>query len=168
MEEIWKDIKGYEGLYQVSNLGRVRSFPRQGTRKEETILRLTKTKKGYLSLHLCKNKEGRSFRVHRLVAEAFIPNPTNLPQINHKDENKLNNCVDNLEWCDSRYNNIYNGRMKKIARKIGRKVKCLETDVIYDSISEAARATGITYSNIAAVCQGKYKQAKGYHFRYED
>lgn len=115
-----------------------------------------------------KNGNGKNLKIHRLVAEAFIPNPLNFLQVNHKDENKQNNCVDNLEWCDCTYNNCYNDRMKKIAYKNGKKVRCIETNKVYYSISEASRATGITYSNIVYVCQGKYNQAKGYHFKYED
>ena len=169
MAEVWKDIEGYEGLYQVSNLGRVKSLPRHGTRSDQpTVLSQSKSDKGYLRVCLTKNCKQRTIQVHRLVAEAFIPNEANLPQVNHKDENKQNNRADNLEWCDCRYNNCYNDRMHTIAHKNGRKVRCLETNTVYYSISEAARATGITYSNVWNVCQGKYKQAKGYHFNYED
>ena len=109
MKEIWKDIKGYEGLYQVSNLGRVKSFNYMNTGKEK-IKTLTLQKKhpmkqgGYLQTTLYKNKQTKTVVVHRLVAEAFIPNPDNLPQVNHKDHDKTNNCVDNLEWCTAKYN----------------------------------------------------------------
>lgn len=169
MNEIWKDIKGYEGLYQVSNLGRIKSFPRNGTRsKEAAILRGHDTPKGYMQICLTKDRVRKTIKIHRLVAEAFLPNPTNLPQINHKDENKQNNRVDNLEWCDCRYNNCYNGRMEKIAKKNGRRVRCLETDTVYDSVAKAAEATGISHSNIVYVCQGEFKQIKGFHFKYED
>lgn len=168
MKEIWKDIDGYEGLYQVSNLGRVKSLPRNGTVKTEKIMRLTRTPKGYLNVCLTKSKHQNPQRVHRLVAKAFIPNPYALPQVNHKDEDKTNNKVSNLEWCDNRYNCTYNGREKKVATKLCRKVRCIETGIVYDSILQASADTGIVKSNIIHVCQGKYKQIKGFHFKYED
>ena len=167
--EVWKDVVGYEGLYQVSNLGRVKSLPRNGTHtNKEKEMTVRADPKGYMRLCLCKDGKGKNVKVHRLVAEAFIPNPANLPQVNHKDEDKRNNCVWNLEWCDNRYNCVYNNRMKKIAQKVSRRVRCLETDIVYESVADAARKTGLTYSNIVYVCQGKFKQIKGYHFKYED
>ena len=97
MEEIWKDISGYEGLYQISNLGRVKSFPRNGTIKSERILNLFHTKDGYL--FVCLRNKGRSYpKIHRLVAEAFLDNPYNKETVNHIDGNKENNNVNNLEW----------------------------------------------------------------------
>jgi len=97
MIEEWKDIPGYEGLYEVSNLGRVR--------RNGKILKPSKNRYGYFQLVLSKDGTKRTFTIHRLVAYAFINNPDNLPCINHKDEDKTNNAVNNLEWCDSRYNN---------------------------------------------------------------
>ena len=120
MEEIWKDIKGYEGLYQVSNLGRVKSLGRwvykeyRGKRWQgEKILKQIKNKFGYLRVYLYKNRKAKCYAIHRLVAQVFIPNPYNLPQVNHKDEDKSNNRVDNLEWCTSFYNNEYGTRKKR-------------------------------------------------------
>ena len=110
MKEIWKDIKGYEKLYQVSNLGNVRriKFINNRTQKDKIkMLKLIKDKKGYLKINLWKNNKSKMFLVHRIVAETFILNPNNLPQVNHKDENKSNNCVENLEWCSQKYNNNY-------------------------------------------------------------
>ena len=108
MQEIWKDIPGYEGLYQVSNLGRVKSFPRIGTKSnKEYILKIQKYKTGYLYVNLCKNNKRRKWKIHILVALTFIPNNENKKYINHKDENKQNNCVENLEWCTQDYNNKY-------------------------------------------------------------
>lgn len=119
MEE-WRDIKGYEGKYQVSNEGRVKSlnYHRQNL---EQILRSTISSSGYCRVWLFDGKGiGKIEFVHRLVAKAFIPNPNNLPQINHKDENKLNNNVENLEWCTPFYNNTYNDRHLKAAPKIAK------------------------------------------------
>ena len=96
MKEIYRDIKGYEGLYQVSNLGNVKSLNYNNTNKEK-VLQLCAHEKGYLYVGLYKNGKRKSYIVHRLVAETFLNNPDNLPEINHKDENKTNNCVDNLE-----------------------------------------------------------------------
>lgn len=112
--EIWKDINGYIGIYQVSNMGNVRSLQReeykcrQGYRvRKGRQLKPGRDKKGYLLVGLRKDGKCKTRRIHRLVAEAFIPNPNNLPQINHKDENKCNNTVDNLEWCTPSYNINY-------------------------------------------------------------
>jgi hypothetical protein len=103
MEEKWKDIKGYEGLYQVSNLGNVKSLNYRSAGKEHLISPGT-DRGGYNILVLCKGKKAKSFKVHRLVANAFIPNPKNKEQVNHKDGNKQNNKVDNLEWCTCKEN----------------------------------------------------------------
>lgn len=117
MEEIWKDIKGYEGLYQISNLGRVKSLNYKRTGIEE-ILKSKKMRNGYLRITLNKNGKYKTFAVHRLVAEAFINNPNNLPEVNHKDEDKQNNCVWNLEYCDRRYNVNYGTRNKRVSETV--------------------------------------------------
>ena len=104
--EVWKDIEGYDGAYQVSDLGRVRSLKYGKVR----VLRPVNNGKGYLVVHLKRDGSQKNFLVHRIVAQAFIPNnDESKNQVNHKDENKENNRVDNLEWCDNRYNNTYNG-----------------------------------------------------------
>ena len=115
MKEIWKDIKGYEGLYQISNYGEVKSLEKKAgfsTRKEK-ILKQHLDKDGYVKVYLCKNNKVKFLSVHRLIAEAFIPNPNNFPQINHKDENKQNNKIENLEWCTCKYNINYGTRTKR-------------------------------------------------------
>lgn len=117
MEE-WRDIIGYDGLYQVSNLGRIKRLSRtivSNNRSQfsvkEKILKLGTHKRGYKTIMLHKNKKHKLWLVHRLVALNFIPNPNNLPQINHKDEDKTNNCVENLEWCTNEYNAHYGTRI---------------------------------------------------------
>ena len=110
--EVWKDIKEYEGLYQVSNLGRVKCLGNNRNKKEK-ILSQAKNSKGYLYVHLSKNNKKRTVAVHILVAQAFIPNILNLPEVNHKDEDKINNYSSNLEWCTRRYNNTYGSRIEK-------------------------------------------------------
>ena len=112
MEEIWKDKKDYEGLYQVSNLGRAKSLINNKGQYREKILKHN-IRNGYPSVTLCKNKKLKSFTIHRLVAEAFIPNPNNLPCVNHKDENRLNNFFNNLEWCTYSYNINYGTGLKR-------------------------------------------------------
>lgn len=172
--EIWKDIKGYEGLYQVSNLGRVKSLENRSNHKKEKIL-ASHIRNQYYSVTLYKDSHYKNYTIHRLVAGAFIPNPDNLPEVNHKDENKLNNYVDNLEWCDKKYNINYghsavNRQIQNRERglSMSKKVLCVETGVIYSSIIEAYRQTGIGQKEIINVCKGKphYKTAGGYHWKY--
>ena len=125
MQEVWIDIDSYEGLYQISNLGRVRRLPKiitdvsqGGVRKrlfDGRILSQSFAGCGYKSVMLSKDGCVKRHNVHRLVAQAFIPNPNNLPEINHLDEDKTNNCVDNLEWCTPKYNSNYGNRNKKIS-----------------------------------------------------
>lgn len=103
LNEIWKDIPYYDGLYQISNYGRIKSF----CKGDEQYKVQHDNGRGYLSVKLYKNGKMKNEYVHRLVALTFIPNPNGLPQVNHKDEDKQNNHVDNLEWCDARYNNTY-------------------------------------------------------------
>ena len=116
MMEEWRAVPGYEGLYEVSNKGNVRNVRRN------TLLRLSKDCYGYIQVSLYKNGRRTGLRVHRLVTEAFLPNPDNLPEVNHKDEDKTNNRVENLEWCDHKYNMNYgtrNIRAKETAIKNG-------------------------------------------------
>ena len=112
-KEIWKDIQGYEGMYQVSSHGRVRSFKWNRCK----ILKTRKDKKGYIVVTLTKHSKNYVPKVHRLVAIAFIPNPNNLPQVNHKDEDKSNNNIDNLEWCTNEYNRNYGTRNERAIKK---------------------------------------------------
>lgn len=107
MKEIWKDIEGYEGKYQVSNMGNVRSFVANNQCEAPHVIYQATINTGYKCVHLLDNCARKVFLVHRLVAIAFIPNPDNLPLINHKDEDYFNNCVDNLEWCTHKYNYWY-------------------------------------------------------------
>ena len=178
MEEIWKDVVGYEGYYQVSNLGRVRSLARTYTTNRCTchikgkFLKLSLRKEGYYKVNLNKNNKYETMLVHRMVANAFLPNPRNLPQINHKDEDKKNNHVSNLEWCDAKYNTNYgtciermrNSKMKKVAQydKNGNLIK------IWESPTTAYRQANLSYASISSVCLGKRKTYKGYVWKYID
>lgn len=114
INEIWKDIEGYEGIYMISSKGRVKSL-KFG---KEKILKNLKNTCGYLFVSLCKNGKFKNYLIHRLVASAFIDNPNNLSQINHKDEDKTNNRIDNLEWCDSSYNINFGTRTEKIQKPV--------------------------------------------------
>ena len=169
MSEIWKDIQGYEGLYQVSNLGRVKSLNYNKTSKSK-ILSPGKNKTRYLSVCLFKNKKGKVFYVHRLVAQAFIDNPNNYPEVNHKDENPSNNHVNNLEWCTHKYNSNYGTSIESATEKrkgmtVGsksasaRKVICITTGEIFDCITEASEKTKTSRCNISECCKGKRKSA---------
>lgn len=124
MEE-WKSIPGYEGLYEVSSYGRVKSLNRYVKVKSKSyrlqkgkMLSPIKNKYGYLQVFLCCNGKYKIISVHRLVAQAFIPNPDNLPIINHKDEDKTNNRVENLEWCNAKYNSNYKGVLKRRSQRM--------------------------------------------------
>ena len=120
MEEIWKDIEGYEGIYQVSNNGRVRSL----LYNKIKMLKTQTYKRGYKYIALSKNGEKKKYKIHRLVAQAFIPNPNNYPQINHKDEDKSNNYINNLEWCTPKYNNNFGTRNERAGQSLkGRNIK---------------------------------------------
>ena len=161
MEE-WRDIKGFEGKYMVSNLGRVKSLNYRRTGKEK-IMEGVDNGKGYLQVKLWKDGKYKSCRINRLVAMAFLPNPDNLPEVNHKDEDKTNNKVENLEWCTSQYNVEYS----KAKAVIGiNKVSGLIVE--FSSAHEAERQTGISNGSISNCCNGKRKSAGGHIWFYAD
>lgn len=165
MEEIWKDIEGYEGLYQVSNIGNVRSFESDKFHKGR-LLKPYKMKNGYLQVCLYSRGTKKKYLVHRLVAKAFIANICLFEQVNHIDEDKENNCVSNLEWCDSKYNINYGSHNYKVSTSNSKKVLCIETGIVYNSTRHAERMLGIKHENISSCCNGKYKQTGGYHWIY--
>ena len=160
---VWKSIPGYEGLYEVNNHGQVKSLYYRGN-FESKILKPGKDRGGYLYVNLHKNGKAKNYRIHRLVAEAFLSNPENLPCINHKDENKENNCLSNLEWCSYEYNINYGTRNERASKK----VMCIETNEVFKSICEAERVTGVSGGNISACCNGKRNTAGEYHWQYVD
>lgn len=167
MQEIWRDIEGYEGLYQVSNKRRIKNLNCRGTGKEK-ILKRQKNTKGYLEVCLSNDGEKKRYRIHRLVAQAFLENPERYSEVNHKDENKTNNCVENLEWCSSKYNSNYGTRNKRISKSHNKLVRCVETGEVFNSCIEAQEKTGIWASSIRACARHKkyYHTAGGFHWQY--
>ena len=192
MKEIWKDIRGYEGLYQVSNLGRVRSLDRYVNSaiknnnkviKKGKILRSNSNWNNYLQVHLSKYGKSKMITIHRLVAQTFIPNPKNLPQINHKDGNKLNNCIDNLEWCTAKENVNHSwklglskpyqrskGKLTNYSKSLCKKVEQYDLQGnllnVYNSLSEASRKTNCFASDICSCCKGKQKTSHNFIWKY--
>ena len=183
---IWKSIPGYEGIYEASTLGEIRSIERniminrksrQYIRRQPSkMLKYYTDKDGYFGVGLYDlNHKGVTYRVSRLIALTFIPNPNGFPQVNHKDLNRKNNCVDNLEWCDNTYNVNYKDAPKrsgitrrnivraKGVRQIDKKGCLVAT---YPSMSEATRQTGINVSHICQCCIGNLKYAGGYKWSY--
>ena len=162
-EEIWKDIKGFEGLYQISSLGQVKSLRRN------KILKPKKHRCGYLIIDLCNIGEKTKY-IHRLVAEAFIPNPHNLTQVNHKNENKKDNNVENLEWCSPQYNSTYGTRLERFSNS--KKKVVLQFDLDNNFIKEWKSAvdiqkeTGFEKGSIGRCCRNQQYQAYGYIWRY--
>lgn len=167
MKEIWKDIVDYEGLYQVSNFGRVKSL----WFGQERIMKPYKNKKGYLQLILCKEGKQKHLYVHRLVAQAFIDNPDNLPEVNHRDENKENNRVENLEWCNRLYNCTYGTARERITKAKSKTVYqyTLDGEFVreWSSTAEVQRQTGWKQGNISTCCIGKrLKSIYGFRWSY--
>ena len=168
-KEYWKSVVGFEGLYEVSSLGRVKSLGNNKFKKEK-ILKNRQSYQGYLVVNLYKNKKTYCKTIHRLVAEAFLPHPDNLPQVNHKDENKMNNCVENLEWCNAKYNTNYGTRNKNISKKNMRPViQIFKGKIInvYNSMLDAEKI-GFKHSGISECCNNKIKLYKGYEWQYTD
>jgi hypothetical protein len=164
MDEVWIDIRGYEGIYQISSHGRVKSLI-----KGEKIrkIQINKNRNDYCEISLFNNGIEKRFKVHRLVAENFISNEDNKPEVNHKDGNKSNNCVDNLEWVTSKENkkhawdnSLYSSNHKK------RKIICLETGKIFDSVIECSKILNIDRRTIFRVLKGQRKSCNGYKFKY--
>ena len=174
MEELWKPVVGFEGLYEVSNLGNVKSIERNGTVKCGRHMSKILDNYGYYMCRLRNKNIVKLPKIHRLVAQAFIDNPENKPQVNHKDGNKLNNCVDNLEWVTSRENIIHaveNGLIDvvgDIKNFCGYKVEQIKDGKVvgtFDTISKASRETGVSRSGIEKVLKGKQKTSGGYYWK---
>ena len=174
--EIWKDIEGYPD-YQVSNMGRVKSLERFRKGKHnslvfvnEKILKNSKNKNGYLCVNLCKEGKPKKYYIHRLVASAFLPNPNNLPEVNHINENKTDNRVENLEYCDRKYNNNYGTRNERVIKSLSIPILQFTKDGEFirkwDSAIEVEKKIIFYSSSITACCKGKRKTCGGYRWRY--
>lgn len=166
MEEIWKDIKEYEGLYQVSNLGRVKRVT------TGIILKGSKDRGGYLVVNLSKNNIGSMKKIHRLVAQAFIPNPENKPEVNHIDEDKTNNMLSNLDWMTRKENNNHGTRTDRMAKTrsipiIAINIKTGESQE-FKSTKECVKQLGLHQPSITHVLKGRRKQTGGYTFKYKE
>lgn len=158
--EIWKDIPGYEGLYQASTSGRIKAL------SSETIMsNKRQDKNAYIVVNLCKGKRKKSFLAHRLIAITFIPNPDNLPIVNHKNENKQDNRACNLEWCGASYNSAYGSRKAAQAEKLGKRILCVETGEIYLSMGLAGKSVNRPYQNISRACKAESRTCGGYHWK---
>lgn len=180
MKEVWKDIEGYEGIYQISNLGAVKSLARvdaKGNNRVEKILKGIPTSDGYLRVHLCINTKRIKKPIHRLVAETFIPNPDNKPQVNHIDEDKTNNTLDNLEWVTAKENVNHGTAISRRAYKqrLSQKGKVVTAIDIatgehntYTSMKECARCLNINAAGIYQVLKGNYRHVKGYTFKHKE
>ena len=169
--EVWKDVVGYEGLYKVSNRGNVYSVERKDTIGRKCggiILKPKNHEEGYLRVTLHKNDTRKHKLIHRLALEAFVPNTNNYPEVNHRDEDKNNNCVENLEWCTGDYNLRYGTRSKRISatQRIAVKGVHKETgeEIYLKSMVEGA-LYGFDPTSISRVCSGKYQTHRGYSFQ---
>ena len=150
-----KEILGYEN-YTIDEDGNV------FTKKRGRYMRPFANHSGYLGIYLSKNGKRKYFFIHKLVAVAFVPNPNNYKEVNHIDEDKKNNKAENLEWCTREYNNNYGTKLSKVSKR----VKCIETGVVYPSFRAASRETGISAPAICWVCNGKRKTAGGYTWEH--
>lgn len=170
VEEVWKPVLGYENYYEVSNLGRIRRSAYNNPHHNSNGLLKPSIRRGYYHVVLCVNGVHKSFNIHRLVASSFIPNPSSLPYVNHKDENKLNNSIENLEWCSARYNTNYGSNLERRGKTRrenhcgGRAIVVTDThgNLIkrFETVTKCSKYLGTHRSNLAKIIRNNkvYKQ----------
>lgn len=185
MKEIWKDIKGYEGSYQVSNTGKIKSLRRaveiidkNGKSRisiyQEKVLKQGKDPNGYKRVGLALNGKDKTVKVHRIVAQTFIPNPENKPQVNHINGDKTDNNVNNLEWCTAKENieKAFETGLKKKGKEVYNSKPVYQFDLNmnflkrYETITEASKETKILHSGISNCCSGRINNAGGFIWKY--
>ena len=173
-KEVWRDISGYVGLYQVSNLGRVRSLDRidtLGRHRKGKVLTAKSDKDGYHRVDLFQGGKGKACKVHRLVAQAFLEYPDNLPQINHKDEIKTNNALSNLEWCSSAYNCCYGTRNERSAKAQRKPIYVVTSSghrYYFDGVKKTARLLGLEEWHMSNCLNGKEKTHRGFSYEWAE
>lgn len=168
MKEEWREVYGFDHLYEISNLGKLRTkfAGKRGYTKDYRYIEPRDNGNGYLRFNLKCNGKQRTTYAHRLVAEYFVDNPCGYTEINHIDENKKNNCADNLEWCTHAYNSNYGTKLERAARFSRKKIKCIETGQIYGSLEEASRAMNVVKGSISNCLHGRSKSAAGFTWEF--
>lgn len=155
-----KDIKGFEGLYAITSCGKVWSY------RSQKFMSPYNSGSGYLMVDLCVDGIRKKCKVHRLVAEAYIPNPEGKPQVNHIDECKTHNWVGNLEWATAKENINHGTRNERAGKNIRKPVYCVELNRVFESVSAAAAELGLHQSAISNALAGRFQTSGGYHWRF--
>lgn len=168
LNEKWQEINIQGELYEVSDQGRARTryHGRSGYLDEYRYINLLDNGKGYLRFNIRRQNRQTTVYIHRLVAEAFIPNPSGYTEINHIDEDKTNNRADNLEWCDHIYNCRYGSRSERVGAKHMRSVRCIDIDQIYPSLKEAAETFGVRVTALSNCLKGRSQTCAGHRWEY--
>lgn len=166
MGEEWKEVYGFDILFEISNKGRVRTkhHGKQGYKKEYRYIEPTDNGNGYLRMNVRQNNHPKTIYIHRLVADAFVENPNKYCEVNHKDENKHNNVAENLEWCLHRYNCNYGTRNEKCGGK--KQIRCKETGIIYESVKHASDVFNVGKTALSNCLKGRSKTCAGYSWEY--
>ena len=157
-----KDIKNYENLYAITEDGQIWSH------RSKKFLKPNVNRNGYEYVVFSVDGIRKTLTVHRLVAETYIPNPSGLPEVNHVDENKLNNNITNLCWTTASENINHGTRNQRASKKLKKSIYCEELNKVFDSMTAASKELGVNLGDISSCCKGKLKSAGGYHWRYAD
>lgn len=168
MNEEWEEVYGFDILYEVSNFGRLRTkhHGKLGYLDKYRYIELRENNHGYMNACLKGTQKKQTVYIHRLVAQAFVPNPNGYNEVNHKDENKKNNKSENLEWCEHIYNCNYGTRNTRTATKRSKAIRCIETGIVYESVHKAAEVFDVGVSAIGNCLKGRSKTCAGYTWEY--